>query len=262
MLRSGEQTAEQTQHTAMRHHENASTRVEVGDVGERGHGARLGGIGRLESGRTAIGFEPAGPLRLDLLARQALPLTGVVLAPTGVDSARRTAHDFGEQVGGDGGPFEVARDHQVERRTLRCEKTTGLTRLEASESRQRGIGLSLPLAESVPLALTVAHDQDSSDDARAGAGHGRPRYPRYAHDVVTVRLFAQAREAAGTSRDVLPGTTVDEVVRQACDKYGERFASLLPTCRIWLNGEEVPPSTAVGDHDEVAVLPPVSGGCR
>ncbi|MEY3167160.1 MAG: ThiS family, partial [Actinomycetota bacterium] len=31
-------------------------------------------------------------------------------------------------------------------------------------------------------------------------------------------------------------------------------------CRIWLNGESVPGLTAVGDNDEVAVLPPVSGG--
>lgn len=80
--------------------------------------------------------------------------------------------------------------------------------------------------------------------------------------MVTLRLFAQAREAAGTSRDEVPGSTVDDVVRAAAQKYGERFAALLPTCRVWLNGEEVPPTTPVTDKDEVAVLPPVSGGCR
>jgi MoaD family protein len=80
--------------------------------------------------------------------------------------------------------------------------------------------------------------------------------------VVTLRLFAQAREAAGTSRDVVSGSTVADVVDAARQKYGERFAAILPTCRIWLNGEEVHPSTAVSDKDEVAVLPPVSGGCR
>ena len=85
---------------------------------------------------------------------------------------------------------------------------------------------------------------------------------RYARDVVTLRLFAQAREAAGTARDTVPGSTVAEVVETARHKYGERFAAVLPMCRIWLNGEEVPPSTPVSDKDEVAVLPPVSGGCR
>lgn len=80
--------------------------------------------------------------------------------------------------------------------------------------------------------------------------------------MVTVRLFAQAREAAGTSRDELPGSTVEDVVRAASEKFGERFTALLPTCRVWLNGEEVPPTTPVTDKDEVAVLPPVSGGCR
>jgi molybdopterin converting factor small subunit len=80
--------------------------------------------------------------------------------------------------------------------------------------------------------------------------------------VVTLRLFAQAREAAGTSRDQIPGSTVEEVVRAAGRKYGDRFTALLPSCRVWLNGEEVPPTTPVTDKDEVAVLPPVSGGCR
>jgi molybdopterin converting factor small subunit len=58
------------------------------------------------------------------------------------------------------------------------------------------------------------------------------------------------------------GSTVEDVVRAAGEKYGQRFTDLLPTCRVWLNGEEVPPSTPVTDKDEVAVLPPVSGGSR
>ena len=141
-----------------------------------------------------------------------------------------------------------------------------MARLQTTESGERRIGLSLPTTEGVPFALPVAHDQDPRDAARytyrVGTGHGRPRYPRYARHVVTVRLFAQAREAAGTSRDELPGSTVEDVVHAAGRKYGERFVALLPSCRIWLNGEEVPPTTPVTDKDEVAVLPPVSGGCR
>ena len=79
-------------------------------------------------------------------------------------------------------------------------------------------------------------------------------------EVATLRLFAQAREVAGTSSDTVDGATVDEVIANAVARYGQNFANLLPTCRIWLNGEAVPASTTVSDKDEVAVLPPVSGG--
>lgn len=75
-----------------------------------------------------------------------------------------------------------------------------------------------------------------------------------------VRLFAAAREAAGTGRDELPGTTVDDVLVAARLRYGEGFAAVLPTCRIWVNGEVADPTTPVAAGDEVAVLPPVSGG--
>ena len=73
-------------------------------------------------------------------------------------------------------------------------------------------------------------------------------------------MFAAAREAAGTGRDELPGATVGEVLRGALVRYGEPFAAVLPTCRIWVNGDVADDATPVGAADEVAVLPPVSGG--
>ncbi|HKX72276.1 MAG TPA: MoaD/ThiS family protein [Acidimicrobiales bacterium] len=75
-----------------------------------------------------------------------------------------------------------------------------------------------------------------------------------------LRLFAQAREAAGTARDSVAGATVDDVLSAARARYGEVFEALLPTCRIWVNGEPADGADAVRDDDEVAVLPPVSGG--
>jgi molybdopterin synthase sulfur carrier subunit len=78
--------------------------------------------------------------------------------------------------------------------------------------------------------------------------------------VAVVRLFAQAREAAGTGRDVVAGSTVDDVLAAASARYGEGFARLLTTCRVWVNGEPALGADPVGDDDEVAVLPPVSGG--
>ena len=78
--------------------------------------------------------------------------------------------------------------------------------------------------------------------------------------VARLRLFASAREAAGTSRDTVPGTTVREVLEAACARYGTAFEELIETCQVWCNGESAAPHTPVGDEDEVAVLPPVSGG--
>lgn len=76
----------------------------------------------------------------------------------------------------------------------------------------------------------------------------------------TLRLFATIRIAAGTGRDVVPGATVDEVIGNAVARYGDDFAALVPICRVWLNGEAAAGSTEVGDGDEIALLPPVSGG--
>ncbi len=78
--------------------------------------------------------------------------------------------------------------------------------------------------------------------------------------MAVLRLFASAREAAGTGRAELPGETVAAVLEAARETFGEQFAAVLPTCRIWLNGETVAETTTVGAGDEIAVLPPVSGG--
>jgi molybdopterin converting factor small subunit len=42
--------------------------------------------------------------------------------------------------------------------------------------------------------------------------------------------------------------------------FGDDFGAVLATCRIWVNGEQADGATAVGEYDEVAILPPVSGG--
>jgi molybdopterin synthase sulfur carrier subunit len=75
-----------------------------------------------------------------------------------------------------------------------------------------------------------------------------------------MRLFASAREAAGTGADVFNGSTVAEVLMAAEKRYGSSFSDVLGSCRIWVNGDAAVADTPVGPHDEVAVLPPVSGG--
>ena len=76
----------------------------------------------------------------------------------------------------------------------------------------------------------------------------------------TLRLFASVRVAAGTGAATVPGTTVAEVVAAAVDRFGPGFGDLLQPCRIWVNGEPAGPHDPVGEADEVAILPPVSGG--
>ena len=75
-----------------------------------------------------------------------------------------------------------------------------------------------------------------------------------------LRLFASIRVAAGTGRAEIEGATVDEVVANATTRFGPEFAVLVQTCRVWLNGEPAVGTEAVGASDEVAILPPVSGG--
>jgi len=75
-----------------------------------------------------------------------------------------------------------------------------------------------------------------------------------------IRLFASAREAAGTKNDVLPGATVGDVLDAAVAKYGADFAGILEAAAVWCNGDSVERDHPVTDADEVAVLPPVSGG--
>jgi molybdopterin converting factor small subunit len=78
--------------------------------------------------------------------------------------------------------------------------------------------------------------------------------------VAILRLFASAREAAGTGRDVIEAATVSGVLAAARARYGDQFEALLPSCRVWVNGEPADSDTPVTPDDEVAILPPVSGG--
>jgi molybdopterin synthase sulfur carrier subunit len=58
----------------------------------------------------------------------------------------------------------------------------------------------------------------------------------------------------------MPGATVGAVLAAATARYGSEFAAVLEVCRVWVNGDEADDDTPVADDDEVAVLPPVSGG--
>jgi molybdopterin converting factor subunit 1 len=79
---------------------------------------------------------------------------------------------------------------------------------------------------------------------------------------VTVRLFARLREVAGTgeiSFEAGDGATVADLWRDLAFRYHglDRFGrSVSPA----VNGEFARYDTVLADGDEVAFLPPVSGG--
>lgn len=75
-----------------------------------------------------------------------------------------------------------------------------------------------------------------------------------------LRLFANLREAAGTSSVELAGATVGEVMSAATTAFGAAFAEGLATARVWVNGDPADAATAVRPDDEIALIPPVSGG--
>lgn len=75
-----------------------------------------------------------------------------------------------------------------------------------------------------------------------------------------ILLLGPARDAAGLREDVIDALTVADVLAQAVQRYGERFADVLSLSQVWVNGEKSTPQQPVGPQDEVAVLPPISGG--
>jgi phosphohistidine phosphatase len=79
---------------------------------------------------------------------------------------------------------------------------------------------------------------------------------------VDVRLFAALREIAGASRVPASGRTAGEIAEALSARYGERFASIAAVSSFVVNGERADRATPVADGDEVAILPPVSGGAE
>lgn len=74
-------------------------------------------------------------------------------------------------------------------------------------------------------------------------------------------LLGPAREAAGVGNDEIDGENVTEILDEAARRYGTAFKDVLNVSQIWINGEPADGRTSVGPHDQIAVLPPISGGC-
>jgi molybdopterin converting factor small subunit len=78
--------------------------------------------------------------------------------------------------------------------------------------------------------------------------------------MATLLLFGPARSAAGQREVTIDATSLTELCDAACRRFGPAFEAILAASAVWLNGEPVAGDPAVGERDEVAVVPPVSGG--
>lgn len=77
---------------------------------------------------------------------------------------------------------------------------------------------------------------------------------------IRVRLFAALRDEAGSAVVEAEGATAGEVADALAERYGERFARIASAGQVVVNGERATRDTAVTEGDELALLPPVSGG--
>jgi molybdopterin converting factor subunit 1 len=81
---------------------------------------------------------------------------------------------------------------------------------------------------------------------------------------VTTKFFAAIKDIVGTSEvdlDLPSGATAGDLFQSYCRQYPplQRFAN---NTMISVNLEFVPPETRLSDGDEIAFIPPVSGGSR
>jgi molybdopterin synthase catalytic subunit len=79
---------------------------------------------------------------------------------------------------------------------------------------------------------------------------------------VRVRLFAIQRELAGAREialDLAPGATIEAAWSALVERHPV-LASGRPAVRFARNGEYADPDTTLGNGDELAIIPPVSGG--
>ena len=77
---------------------------------------------------------------------------------------------------------------------------------------------------------------------------------------VRVRLFASLRELAGAPDVEVEARDVAGVLSALSSRLGPRFDAIMATGSIIVNGEPVDVDRALVAGDEVALLPPVSGG--
>jgi len=79
-----------------------------------------------------------------------------------------------------------------------------------------------------------------------------------------VKYTSKLRCDLGRERDSVAAGSVSELLEELEERYGEAFASWLPHCSIFINGQSVVDldgrRTSLAEGDEVLFLLPVAGG--
>jgi molybdopterin converting factor small subunit len=75
-----------------------------------------------------------------------------------------------------------------------------------------------------------------------------------------VRLFAALRDLAGTAHLDEDAPDVGALVDRLSERFGEEFARILKVGAVVVDGQNVGRDRRLGPDEDVALLPPVSGG--
>jgi molybdopterin converting factor small subunit len=73
-------------------------------------------------------------------------------------------------------------------------------------------------------------------------------------------FFGPAKSISKTSRIEISAQDIREALDVVINLYGPELEKLISCSRVWLNGIEVDWSTQVTQSDEIAIIPPTSGG--
>ena len=76
----------------------------------------------------------------------------------------------------------------------------------------------------------------------------------------TIRYWAAARAAAGTSEESYAGSTLGDVIDDAAGRHGEELRRVLGVASFLVDGVRCTRSTVLTDGMTVEVLPPFAGG--
>ncbi len=77
--------------------------------------------------------------------------------------------------------------------------------------------------------------------------------------MVKVKLFGPAKKAAGCSIIELDVHTGNDAIEEL-KKYSVELEKLINISQVWVNGEKIDLSKLLNEGDELAILPPMSGG--
>jgi len=76
----------------------------------------------------------------------------------------------------------------------------------------------------------------------------------------TIRYWAAARAAAGTSEEPYAGSTLGDILDDAAGRHGEELRRVLGVASFLVDGVRCSRTTALTDGMTVEVLPPFAGG--